>query len=174
MPQCHSKHFDPRRLHPPSKLKKILNFKIDFGPTEKDKVIEWEKNNREKQQMPLIECLKKFRKKRQNERMTNLQGSSRLPTEIQGKNEINSFNRFLDTQQGIEQRLKDKQEHPDLFIGSDESDSEEAEPETNEPEVTENVIEEDPKQKITKKERKELAKIKGKKDKIEELDLENF
>jgi hypothetical protein len=138
-------------------------------------VIEWEKDNREKEQMPLIECLKKFRKKRQNERMTNLQGSSRLPTEIRGKNEINSFNRFLDTQQGIEQRLKDKEEHPDLFIGSDQSDSEEeVEAETNEQEVTEKVIEEDPKQKITKKERKELAKIKGKKDKIEELDLENF
>ena len=129
---------------------------------------------RESKSAPLITALEKFRKKRQKERMMDLQGS-RLPTNIQGESGIKSFNRFLDTEEGIEQRKRDKEEHPELFLGSDSDSEVESNENVNDPPEEEKVIEEsDPKQKISKKERSDLQKIRGKKDKVEDLDLENF
>ena len=147
------------------------SFQVDFGPTDVEKIAQWEKETLEAN-TPLLGELEKYRKARMKKRMTNLQRT--LPTQIQGMDatEVTSYNRFLDTEEGKAQRAADKAEFPDLFDDeeSDKSDTEmEPEPQETEPEVE---PEEDPLTKISKKERKAL-KI-GKKDEIADLDINNW
>lgn len=98
-----------------------------------------------------------------------------LPTQIQGQDstDITSYNRFLDTEEGKAQREADKAEFPDLFDSEDDndgSDEGEGEPEGE----LEDVVEEDPKKKISKKERKALQLVKAKKDQVAVLDINDW
>jgi len=103
-----------------------------------------------------------------------------LPTQIQGQDStaITSYNRFLDTEEGKAQREADKAEFPDLFDSDDnddgngsEGDEGEGEPEDDPEDVVE---EEDPKKKISKKERKALQLVKAKKDQVTVLDINDW
>merc|ERR1711990_1358366 len=123
--------------------------------------------------------LEKYRKARQKSRMMNLTSKNNsLPTQIQGQDStaITSYNRFLDTEEGKAQREADKAEFPDLFDSDDdgngsEGDEGEGEPEGNPEDVVE---EEDPKKKISKKERKALQLVKAKKDQVAVLDINDW
>lgn len=153
---------------------------VDFGPTDKEKIEEWEKEALEKK-TPLLKELEKYRKARQKSRMMNLTSKNNsLPTQIQGQDStaITSYNRFLDTEEGKAQREADKAEFPDLFDSDDnddgngsEGDEGEGEPEDDPEDVVE---EEDPKKKISKKERKALQLVKAKKDQVTVLDINDW
>merc|ERR1712003_69151 len=130
----------------------------DFGPTDKEKIEEWEKEVLEKK-TPLLKELEKYRKARQKSRMMNLTSKNNsLPTQIQGQDStaITSYIRFLDTEEGKAQREADKAEFPDLFDSDDNDDENvseeeegEGEPEDNPEGDLEDVVqEEDPKKKI--------------------------
>lgn len=126
---------------------------------------------------PLLKELEKYRKARQKTRMMNLTSKNNsLPTQIQGQDtEITSYNRFLDTEEGKAQREADKAEFPDLFDSDDEgnaSEGDEGQPEAEE--IPEEVVEEDPKKKISKKERKALQLVKAKKDQVTVLDINDW
>jgi len=105
-----------------------------------------------------------------------------LPTQIQGQDStaITSYNRFLDTEEGKAQREADKAEFPDLFDSDDdgngsEGDEGEGEPEDDPEGNPEDVVEEeDPKKKISKKERKALQLVKAKKDQVAVLDINDW
>ena len=102
-----------------------------------------------------------------------------LPTQIQGQDStaITSYNRFLDTEEGKAQREADKAEFPDLFDSEDDndgSDEGEGEPEDEPVGELEDVVEEDPKKKISKKERKALQLVKAKKDQVAVLDINDW
>ena len=126
---------------------------------------------------PLLKELEKYRKARQKTRMMNLTSKNNsLPTQIQGQDTgITSYNRFLDTEEGKAQREADKAEFPDLFDSDDEgnaSEGDEGQPEAEE--IPEEVVEEDPKKKISKKERKALQLVKAKKDQVTVLDINDW
>merc|ERR1712151_888920 len=123
------------------------------GPTDKEKIEEWEKEALEKK-TPLLKELEKYRKARQKSRMMNLTSKNNsLPTQIQGQDStaITSYNRFLDTEEGKAQREADKAEFPDLFDSDDNDDGSEGaegegEPEDDPEGNPEDVVEEeDPK-----------------------------
>ena len=124
--------------------------------------------------------LEKYRKARQKSRMMNLTSKNNsLPTQIQGQDStaITSYNRFLDTEEGKAQREADKAEFPDLFDSEDDndgSDEGEGEPEDDLEGELEDVVEEDPKKKISKKERKALQLVKAKKDQVAVLDINDW
>ena len=124
--------------------------------------------------------LEKYRKARQKSRMMNLTSKNNsLPTQIQGQDStaITSYNRFLDTEEGKAQREADKAEFPDLFDSEDDndgSDEGEGEPEDEPVGELEDVVEEDPKKKISKKERKALQLVKAKKDQVAVLDINDW
>ena len=124
--------------------------------------------------------LEKYRKARQKSRMMNLTSKNNsLPTQIQGQDStaITSYNRFLDTEEGKAQREADKAEFPDLFDSEDDndgSDEGEGEPEDEPEGELEDVVEEDPKKKISKKERKALQLVKAKKDQVAVLDINDW
>ena len=122
--------------------------------------------------------LEKYRKARQKTRMMNLTSrNNSLPTQIQGQDSaITSYNRFLDTEEGKAQREADKAEFPDLFDSEDdEGNGSEGEDQPEDEEVLpEEVVEEDPKKKISKKERKALQLVKAKKDQVTVLDINDW
>ena len=122
--------------------------------------------------------LEKYRKARQKTRMMNLTSrNNSLPTQIQGQDSaITSYNRFLDTEEGKAQREADKAEFPDLFDSEDdEGNGSEGEDQPKDEEVLpEEVVEEDPKKKISKKERKALQLVKAKKDQVTVLDINDW
>ena len=103
-----------------------------------------------------------------------------LPTQIQGQDStaITSYNRFLDTEEGKAQREADKAEFPDLFDSDhddgNDSDGDEGEGEPEDEQMVEDVLEEDPKRKISKKERKALQLVKAKKDQVAILDINDW
>jgi len=150
---------------------------VDFGPTDKEKIEEWEKETLEKK-TPLLKELEKYRKARQKSRMMNLTSKNSLPTQIQGQDTaITSYNRFLDTEEGKAQREADKAEFPDLFDSDeDEGNGSEGEGPEDEEMTEENlpVVEEDHKKKISKKERKALQLVKAKKDQVAVLDINDW
>ena len=122
--------------------------------------------------------LEKYRKARQKTRMMNLTSrNNSLSTQIQGQDSaITSYNRFLDTEEGKAQREADKAEFPDLFDSEDdEGNGSEGEDQPEDEEVLpEEVVEEDPKKKISKKERKALQLVKAKKDQVTVLDINDW
>lgn len=124
--------------------------------------------------------LEKYRKARQKTRMMNLTSrNNSLPTQIQGQDSaITSYNRFLDTEEGKAQREADKAEFPDLFDSEDDegngSEGNEGDDQPEDEEMPEEVVEEDPKKKISKKERKALQLVKAKKDQVTVLDINDW